>query len=317
MGSISKSPARPVSVLSGLFLVFLGALLLLTAVGLVSFGIWLELLDYWPVLLVLIGVEILLAEAPLLMRAGLVSLTLLIAFVVAYMALPEYDPAEPLRVSYVEPVNDIEVLHLNASFFGGELAIDAESPGHDPLAALVVAEFSDRPARIIREQSGNEIEIDIVSSGPYLSRTYNDGRSSSVETVNFPFGLANWTLTMSPNLEVEIDISSVAADLDLDLRHIDVRRLSVEGAAAQLKVELPVGAGETQVDIAAGFAEVEIVVPDGVAAFIEIDAPLGSNQIDSNRFVETQDGYRSIHYSEAANRVYIGIESLSANVNVN
>lgn len=317
MGSFSITSARPVSVLSPLLLVFLGVLLLLTAVGSVSFGIWLELLNYWPVLLVLIGAEILLADSPLLLRAGLVCLTLVIAFAAAYMVMPEYQTAEPLRVSYVEPVGDIDTVHLNANFLGGELAIEAESSGHDSSAAIVVAEFSDRPARIIRRRSDGEIKIDVVSSGPHLSRTWNDGHSSGVETVNFPLGLADWTLMMSPDVEVEIEVSSLVAELDLDLRSVNVRRLSVEGAAADLKVQLPIDAGDTEVDIAAGFANVEIIVPDGVAAFIEVDAPLGSTQIDTDRFIETQEGYRSIDYPEAANRVDIDIESLSANVTVN
>lgn len=317
MGSFSITSARPVSVLSPLLLVFLGVLLLLTTVGSVSFGIWLELLNYWPVLLVLIGAEILLADSPLLLRAGLVSSALVIAFAVAYIFMPGYDPAEPLRISYVEPAGDVEALHLNANFLGGELAIDAESPERGSLAALMVAEFSDRPARIIRGQSDGEIKIDVVSSGPYLSRTWNDGRSSGVETVNLPLGMADWTLMMSPDMEVEIEVSSLVAELNLDLRNVDVRRLSVEAAAANLKVQLPLAAGDTEVDIAAGLADVEIIVPDGVAASIEIDAPLGSTQIDTDQFIETQEGYRSIDYPEAANRVDIDIEALSANVAVN
>ena len=122
---------------------------------------------------------------------------------------------------------------------------------------------------------------------------------------------------MSPDTDVDIDIAAAVADLDLDLRNLNVRSLSVEGAAAELKVHLPIAAGETQVDIAAAIADIDIVVPDGVAAFIDVDAPLGTIRIDSDRFVETQDGYRSADYSEAVNRVDIDIEALSANVTVN
>ncbi|MXW28917.1 MAG: hypothetical protein F4Z80_08650 [Chloroflexi bacterium] len=116
---------------------------------------------------------------------------------------------------------------------------------------------------------------------------------------------------------MEVDIDSMAAGWDLDLRNVNVRRLSVEGAVVDLKIQLPISAGETQVDVAAGVANVELVVPGGVSANIEIDSPLGSTQVDPNRFVETQEGFRSIRYSETGHRVDIDVEALSANVTVN
>ena len=267
-------------------------------------------------ILVLIGAEFILADAPLAMRAGIVTAALLAAIAIAFATMPEYEPAEPLRVSYTEPANDVEALHLNASFFGGDVAITSVPPTDRPSHALMVAEFADRPARVIRGRLGNELTIDVVSSGPYLSRSSADGNHTSVETVSLPFGLADWALTMSPEKEAEINIDAFAAELHLDLRHVNVRRLSVEGAVADLAVHLPVGAGQTQVDIAAGVADVEFVVPDGVAALVEIDSLSESIQIDSSRFVETENGYRSVGYSEAENRVLIDIESLAANVTI-
>lgn len=318
MGSTAQVRTRSASALAGTLLVLLGVLLLLTATGTVSFGIWLKLFDFWPVILVLIGAEFILADAPLAMRAGIVTAALLAAIAIAFAAMPEYEPAEPLRVSYTEPANDVEALNLNASFFGGDVAITSEPPADGPSPALMVAEFADRPARVVRGRAGSELTIDVVSSGPYLSRSSADGNHTSVETVSLPFGLADWALTMSPGrwMEAEINIDAFAADLHLDLRHVNVRRLSVEGAVADLAVHLPVGAGQTQVDIAAGVANVEFVVPDGVAALVEIDSLSESIQINSSRFVETENGYRSVGYSEAENRVLIDIESLAANVTI-
>ncbi len=317
MGSASNVRTPPGSALAGTLLVFLGLLLLLTTTGTVSFGIWLKLFDFWPAILVLIGVEIIFADAPFSVRAGIISLAILGAATVAFATMPQYESGAPLRVSYVEPADYVETLHLNASFLGGELAINSESSIEDSSAALVIADFSDRPARVIRKQSDNAIAFEVVSSGPYLRRSFDDGRRSGEETVSFPFGLADWTLTMSPDSEVEIDIDSIAAGLDLDLRNVNVRRLSVEGAVVDLKIQLPISAGETQVDVAAGVANVELVVPGGVSANIEIDSPLGSTQVDPNRFVETQEGFRSIRYSETGHRVDIDVEALSANVTVN
>ncbi|MXX53243.1 MAG: hypothetical protein F4Z35_04710, partial [Dehalococcoidia bacterium] len=106
MDSVSTGRGRRGSFLAGFLLIALGALLLLTTTGAVSFGIWLEIVDYWPVLLLLTGMEIILARSALLIRAGVIAATLVAVVAAAYLSMPEYDPPEPLRTEYVEPLGD-------------------------------------------------------------------------------------------------------------------------------------------------------------------------------------------------------------------
>ena len=318
MGSVSTAAGRRRrgSLLAGLLLVAFGALVLLTTTGVVSFGIWIELTDYWPLLLVLIGVEIVLVQRPLPIRAGVIVLTLAGAIVAALFSLPEYEPNEPLRAIYVEPLRDTETLYLDMAFMGGDVELTSDTPGGATLSRLLTADFKSRPARVVREQVGGNVRFYVASSGPYLRHSGVDGYVSHETRVSIPVGLADWTLVVSPNVEVEIDISSVATDLDLDLRNLNVRRLSVEAGMSDLRVRLPDEAGLTQVDISAGAANVELVVPHGVAARIDVDAPLKSAWINPARFIETDDEYWSPGYLEARNRVSIDIEAFSADVTV-
>ena len=316
MGSVSAkgSGRRRVSLLIGLLFVLLGVLLLLTTTGVVSFGIWLELADYWPLLLVLIGVEFILIRRALLIRAGVIVLILVVSTVAAYFSVPEYAPNDPLRVTYAEPLRDAETLHLNMEFVGGSVELTSEMPDAPSPARLLAADFKSRPARVMREPSDGSITYYVMSSGPFLRHTSDDGYSK--RRVSFPVGLADWRLTVSPEVEVEIDILSVATDLDLDLRNINVRKLSVETGTSDIRIQLPDNAGQTHIDIAAGATEVEIVVPQGVAARIDIDAPIKSARINPVRFLEADNEYWSPDYLEARNRVSIDIEALSADVTV-
>ena len=115
---------------------------------------------------------------------------------------------------------------------------------------------------------------------------------------------------MPPNVEIEIDITSGASDLDLDLRNLNVRKLSIDSGATDIRIQLPTKAGETHIDINAGAADIDLVVPPTTAAQIKIDAPLKSTQIDTTRFIETNDGYQSPTYNHATNRVNIEIQAL-------
>ena len=316
MGSATTGSRRRGSFLIGFLLITLGVLLLLTTTGAVSFGIWIELVEYWPVLLLLTGAELILAQRPLLIRAGVVAATLAVVVAAAYFSMPEYDPPGPLHTSYLEPLGDTQRLHLNMALLGGGVDLTSDTAGSDSFAGLLAADFGRHPSRVIREQSNGHVEFHLASSGPFLSHSSADGNTRSEGRISFPFGLADWKLVVSPDVEVDIEINAGATDLDLDLRHLNVRRLTIEAGASDINVRLPSNAGLTHVDIRVGAADIELLVPDNVAAHIDIDSPLGSTWIDPIQFMEVDDVYQSANFSEARNRVWIDVEALSANVTV-
>ena len=326
MSSVASAGNRRGSILFGLLLVALGVLLLLTTIDVVGIGLWLELVNYWPVLLVLIGVEIILARRFPLLRVATIATTLVAVIVAAFFSMPEYDPTQPLHASYVEPLGDVETLQLNAEFMGGILQLSSHTPAAQPGNGLLTADFKNRPARVVRDLSDEKLTVRLSSSGPDLSYTsevthsYKDGKkirtSRSESRTNFPVGFADWRLTVSPDVEIEINISSGASDLDLDLRNLNVKKLSIEAGASDIRVLLPTNAGETHVDIGAGAANVDLIVPQNVAASIEIEVPIRSTSFDPIRFKETNNRYESPNYHTTENRTNITIEALFADVSI-
>ena len=326
MASVSSDGKRGGAVLLGLLLLALGVLLLLTTIDVVSLGIWFELAKFWPVLLVLIGVEIIFAKRTPLLRAAVIAATLVAVIAVAYYSVPEYDPNQPLHAAYVEPLPDTETIHLNADFMAGGLQLSAETPGATPATGLLAVDFKNQPARVTTKRSTGNLKVRLASSGPYLTyssettHTTQDGKtitsSSSSNSTNVPIGLADWRLTVPTDVEIEIDIASGVADLDLDLRTLNVRKLTIQSGVTDIRIQLPTIARETHIDINAAAANIDFVVPQSVAARIEIDAPLKSTQIDTIRFIETDDGYQSPSYDHAPNRVNIDIEAFMADVNI-
>ena len=137
MASVSTDRRRRGSLLVGLLLIALGALLLLTTTGAVSFGIWIEIVEYWPVLLLLTGMEIILARRALLIRAGIVTATLVAVVAVAYFSMPDYDPPEPLRAGYVEPLGSAQRLKLSMAFIGGEVELTSDTSASGSFARLL------------------------------------------------------------------------------------------------------------------------------------------------------------------------------------
>ena len=86
--------------LFGLLLVAFGALLLLTVTGVVGLGMWFELARYWPVLLVLIGIKMILARRAPLVGMAVVSITLVATIVAASVPLSVERRDEAPRIAY-------------------------------------------------------------------------------------------------------------------------------------------------------------------------------------------------------------------------
>ena len=337
--------------LIGLLVVVFGTLLLLTVTGVVGLGIWFELARYWPVLLILIGIKLILAPRAPLVGMAVVSLTLVATVAAAWIPIfaERYD--DMMRVTYATPLENTESFELGMGFTSGRVTLRSDTSDD----RLFAADFNDRPAEVIHDHSGRSAKIYL--STEVFSIRYSDDSTDGYSigadgtrnalppyrTIPGSFyfaglevccsgqppprdgyvgdgsfnlgGLADWDLMVSPNVTLDLEIKAGAADLDLDLTDLNVRLLVVGAAVSQVRVRLP-AAGITHVEIDAGAADIEITVPHGVAARISNDSFLNFTSIDSSRFPESGGEHRSPDYFTAENRVNIEIGVGASSVTV-
>jgi uncharacterized membrane protein YhdT len=300
--------------LFGLLLVAFGALLLLTVTGVVGLGMWFELARYWPVLLVLIGIKMILARRAPLVGMAVVSLALVATIVAASVPLSVERRDEAPRIAYSTPLENTETLELGMGFISGRVTLRSDISDD----RLFAADFNERPAEVIHDHSGKFSKIYLSTESFSVEYYDDDGTDGYALTGTDGYtltGFADWDLMVSPDVALDLEIRAGAADLDLDLTHLNVRRLVVGAAASQIRIRLP-AAGQTRVEIEAGAADIEITVPQGVAARIENDSFLNFTSIDSRRFPESGGEHRSPDYSTAENRVDIEIGAGAASVTV-
>ena len=350
-GDASTKYRRPGFSLFGLLLVAFGALLLLTVTGVAGLGVWFELARYWPALLILIGIKLILAPRAPLVGLGAVSLVLVATVAAAWIPLSVEQTDDAPRITYVTPLENTETLKLGMGFTSGRVTLRSDASAD----RLFAADFNGRPAEVIHDHSGRFSKI-YLSTEPFSIRYSDgntDGHSIDADGAKHPLppyrsipgsfyfgglevccsgtpypsdgyvgegsfnlgGLADWDLLISPDVVLDLEIKAGAADLDLDLTNLNVRLLVVGAGASQVRIRLP-SVGQTHVEIDAGAADIEIIVPRGVAARIENGSFLNFTSIDSGRFPKTGGEHRSPDYSTAENRVDIEIGAGAASVTV-
>ena len=117
-----------------------------------------------------------------------------------------------------------------------------------------------------------------------------------------------WTVKLTRNIPLTINIKSAASNINLDLSELGVTELRLDVDAGNCKVTMPSSAGISYAYIEANIANVEVTIPDGVAAKIQADTGLRVFDVDESRFPQQGDYYGSHDFGSAENRVELEID---------
>jgi len=280
----------------GLILVALGVVFLLQNLGVLGWGVWGTLWRFWPVALLLIGLNIILrGQSPWLML-GMTAVVLI--GVIAAAVLVERSRPAAVAASFSQPLRGITGASAEISFGAGELRIGSLPAGS---------------ASLVEGMSYPEVEQD------FRRRNGTGMLNLSVSGRGFwTFGERGLQMEafFSPDVPLELVVKTGASDAQVDLTNLQVRRLEVDVGASRLSLLLPAKAGTTEAEVKAGAASVSIAIPQGVAARITAETAVGSLKVDTSRFPKVGDRYESPGFATATNRVDLTVKSGVASIDI-
>ncbi len=284
-------------------LILLGTVFLLQNAGYLPPNFWMNLWRLWPLVLVLAGIELLLAgRIPWLALAGLSAVVLVIGAVATNSGLPLH-PTEP-AVSRATQTNldGATQAAVTVRFDAGQLTIGPLAQAADnQLASMAYAGPPDMAPQASYSSNGGagQLGYQVLGRGPSF----------------IPFVTANAESRMDLNLSPRVPITSLnvqtgATDAHLDLSSLHVNKLDISVGAATTWIRLPEAAGATSAHISGGAATITLEIPQGVGAQIRHRGGLSTVTVDQSRFPSVSDGlYRSADYASATNIVDINIET--------
>jgi len=287
-----------------LILIFIGGVFLLENMGYLPPNFWLNLWRLWPVVLVLIGVELLLAHRmPWLALVGLAAVVLVVGAFWINMGTPRSSDAGYTTTSQtnLEGANQAAVtLRFGA---GGLTLGPILQPQPDQLASMTFQgpqQLAPQPRYTVSNGVGQLEYVTNPGGGPGFF-PFVDGRSDA----------AQMDLTLTPNVPItSLNIQTGATDARLDLSNLRVSALQISIGAATTWLRFPEAAGLTTAHISGGASTLTIEIPQGVAAQIQLRGGLSTVNVDQSRFPQVSDNlYRSSNYDTASNKVDLSIET--------
>ncbi|MCL0074083.1 cell wall-active antibiotics response protein [Dehalococcoidia bacterium] len=291
--SETKSPRKHRISIWGIILVFVGVVLLLQNFDLLPWGLWAMLWRFWPVILIIIGIDIIIGRHKPWLSTFLV-LVVLGAFLGVAVWQYQMPPCQEVIITHSEPRGDLHEAVVEVDFQAGHLRLSALPP--------------DSPNLVEALSRGASLTADFRREDTVGNLRLNSTWDRRPPWRRVGTGWTEWEVELTQDISLTLEVQSDAVNAELDLYHLKVTRLDLELNAANCEIMMPSGAAVTRAFIEANAANIEITIPDGVAARIEADVTVGAIEIDETRFPRRGDYYISPGFEDAQNRIYLRIE---------
>jgi Domain of unknown function (DUF5668) len=249
-----------------LLLIALGLLFLLQTTGVISGVSWLAIASLWPILLILIGLDIAFAG-----RWPLATLAAEVLVIAAGLALAAYAP------------NAGPGVFVFGGSGPGESNITVPRDGSTELALSLSAGAT----RAYRVTGGAKDLVEAQSANPDL-RVRTTGKSVRLDQVT-PSGFFHPTdsdiqVQIASDVATSLTVNVGAGEFEIDLSGVSIRTADVNVGASSMHLVLPKPTGDVPIDMNGGASSITVTVPDGVEARISTTGGLISLRSDNPRF---------------------------------
>ena len=303
----------------GVFLVAMGAVLVIVDLDGVDERMLLDALRLWPLAVLAIGVGIVLRRTRYNVAGGVLGAALPGLVLGGAFAL---GPQIPDCGSHGDPSSFI----TREGTFDGPATVDVvtgcgvlvvtTAPGDAWL--LNAGNTSDREPRV--EASGNTLVIDDGRRHDW--RSFGAGRdvwrltlpTSAIDDLSLTVNSGSGDIDLGGAQLGDLDLTTNAGHTTLDLTDATLSSISGTVNAGQLSVELPSAADVTgSIEVNAG--GVDICVPDGVGLRVHNTTVLGSTSV--NGVDQGEGDWQSPDYSSAAHRADLTVTVNLGSININ
>jgi len=288
-----------------IILISIGAIALLNNLKIINIY-WLDLLQFWPVILILIGLDVLFGRRSLFGSLATAAVALVVVggivwfFGVLGTRLP--NSASIVTEKFSKELGSAESVDANLKLGVGETALKALSGGKN-VAEGTYTTNSSLKVSVAYETSGKTGNLTIAQSGS----------DKNINTLNNFVGDLNMSLTDA--VPVDLTVEAGVGRITLDLTGINLRSLTVKGGVGSIDIILP-DTGDFPVKVDVGVGSIDIRVSKTMAARVDYDGGLSSIDVPSRFNSAGKDQWETSDYDGAANRVLFQIKAGIGSVNI-
>lgn len=301
---------KPSNIFWGVFFISIGGLVLLGNLTDLQFT-WHSAWKFWPMVLVLIGVSILVKnQMGKGIVAGLAAIVLALTLYASVSATTNLidddfeihfgDEAAVFDTTYFSQEYSDSITTAKLQFSGGAGGFKMLIPT-DKLVDFKTEGLKEN-YRLTRNDFGSHSDIDFEMKSNKI-KLGNNNYKNSVEM----------SLNANPDWELFFDVG--AASLELDLTEYKISKLDIDMGAAALNVKFGNLTDVTRMKIDAGASDIDILIPDSVGCEINSEDALSSKNYEGFNRVN-HNVYRTNNFDSSTKKIFIEIDCGVSSIDV-
>lgn len=266
------------SVVGPVILIAVGLIFLMNNLGVLPWTIWDTLVRFWPVILILVGLDILIGRRSTWGTIAMLIVVIVLVAVLVWAALFVH-VAGGVSERFSVPAGSATRADITLDPAVAELAVGGVA---DP---AVIAQGD------IIHPAGDSIARNVSVANGSASITIATGRSEPTAWLMQPSTRNRWQIRLGRGFPIALAVHSGVGESTLDLTGLAIDRLEVDTGVGAAKVLMP-STGTITARVQTGVGEVVVVVPASLATRIHADPGVGE--------VKVPAAYRSLGDNEYA-----------------
>jgi len=251
-----------------LLLIIAGVLLLLSNLGVLPRPMWNRLWQLWPVVLIALGIDVLLGRRSTL--AAIVGSVLILALflgVVAIVFFAQYIPgminlpSPGLHSEFIKyPLDNLEEAKVTIDWPSFPSTLEALDDSNNLIEANV--DYAD------------ELIFDVDTDGDYAT-VLLDTRSYGWDWDFTTWEEKRWEVWLSPNVALDLELDPGSGRCDFDLSELNLSDLRMDSGSGAVDLALP-GSSSFTGYIEAGSGRVTITTPEDIGVRVNLEDGSGA-----------------------------------------
>jgi len=302
-----------------IFLVSIGLLFLLNTTNIVPWGIWLQIFRFWPIILILAGIKIILPEN----KVGQVVYPILYTLFIIFIGVTSYFFTKTQRVPFLpESVS-------NCIFNKCENVDNSSLMESDSYVNL--ADYTDITSRTLNiNVAASTLNLNDETADYFLysqAKDYTDRNKPTLENVAekgvltttfdntkihyngwWNFKSPEYTLTLGQStIPTTVSIELGAGEGIVDLDTASLKALSANVGAGSLDITLGINSIPNTINMEVGAGEIKLTLTENVGILVSYDLGVGSIKLEETSIdgVGKETSYKSANYDTATKKVTI------------
>ncbi|UIR55084.1 DUF5668 domain-containing protein [Sphingobacterium sp. SRCM116780] len=305
---------------TGIIFLFIGVVLLLSKMDVIEFN-WFEVIRYWPLLIILLGVNVLVPKKDI---GYIISIgtTCVILGIFTFIGLTTPNQSLLSRIinsrSTVNTNTDDEDDFKDASHFvfAKNTPNTTRATANIDLGATALI-LKDSTATNLFE-ANNSAEMAFLSLSTVIDDEHETTINLKGKTKKNLDSKDNRTIIkLNKNVEWDLNFDVGAIDINADLSPFKIRNLSFDTGASSTKLKLGNPLQDSKIAIDAGASSMEIYIPKGVACQLISEMALSSIDVDDSFHKDDETGhYTTANYHNATAKYDITIDAGITSVSI-